>query len=130
MKFGYTIIYVSSVEDTLEFYKEAFGLDVKFLHESKAYGELETGETTLAFASHEMGNMNLDGKYSKSNINDKAFGIELAFVTEDVHAAFKKAVEAGAIAFKEPSKKPWGQIVAYIRAKEGSIVELCSPING
>ncbi len=130
MKFGYTIIYVSSVEETLKFYEEAFGFSVKFLHESKAYGELETGETTLAFASHEMGDINLGGQYLKVNITDKPFGIELAFVTEDVHAAFKKAIGAGAIFLKEPTEKPWGQVVAYVRAKDGSIIELCSPING
>jgi len=117
MKFGYTIIYVSSVEETLVFYKEAFGFNVKFLHESKDYGELETGETTLAFASHEMGSMNLDGQYSKTNINDKPFGIELAFVTEDVHAAFKKAIGAGAVSLKEPSEKPWGQVVYLCQSK-------------
>ena len=91
------IIYVSSVEETLEYYKKAFGFGVKFIHESRAYGEVETGETTLAFASYEMGDMNLGGKYSKVNINDKPFGIELAFVTEDVPAAFEKAVASGAV---------------------------------
>ena len=130
MKYGYTIIYVNSVEKTLEFYKKAFGFDIKFIHESKAYGELETGETTLAFASHEMGDMNLGGKYSKSNINDKPFGIELAFVTEDVLAAFEKAVASGALPLKEPEEKPWGQVVGYVRAADGSIIELCSPIGG
>jgi uncharacterized glyoxalase superfamily protein PhnB len=130
MKYGYTIIYVSSVAETLEFYNTAFGFGVKFIHESKAYGELETGETILAFASHEMGDMNLDGKYSKGNIDDKPFGIELAFVTEDVPAAFEKAVAAGAVPLKEPSEKPWGQVVSYVRAIDGSIVEICSPIDG
>lgn len=130
MKYGYTIIYVSSVEETLEFYNKAFGFDVKFVHESKAYGELDTGETTLAFASHEMGDMNLGGKYSKANINSDPFGIELAFVTEDVSAAYKKAVESGAIPLKEPEKTPWGQLVGYVRAVDGSIIELCSPIGG
>ena len=130
MKYKYTIIYVSSVEETLEFYKKAFGFEVKFIHESKAYGELETGETTLAFASHEMGDMNLGGKYLKANINDKPFGIELAFVTDDVLAAFEKAVASGAVPLKEPEEKPWGQIVAYVRAVDGSIIELCSPIGG
>jgi uncharacterized glyoxalase superfamily protein PhnB len=130
MKYGYTIIYVSSVAETLEFYNKAFGFGVKFIHESKAYGELETGETILAFASHEMGDMNLDGKYSKGNIDDKPFGIELAFVTEDVPAAFEKAVAAGAVPLKEPSEKPWGQVVSYVRAIDGSIVEICSPIDG
>ena len=76
MKYGFTIIYVSSVEETLQSYKKAFGFGVEFIHESKAYGELETGETTLAFASHEMWDMNLGGKYSKANINDKPFGVD------------------------------------------------------
>ena len=31
MKYGYTIIYVSSVEETLEFYEKAFGFGVKFI---------------------------------------------------------------------------------------------------
>lgn len=130
MKYGYTIIYVSSVEEILEFYKNAFGFDVKFIHESKAYGELQTGETILAFASHEMGDMNLGGKYLKANINDKPFGIELAFATEDVSAAYEKAVSAGALPIKEPEEKPWGQVVGCVRAVDGSIIELCSPISG
>ena len=129
MKYGHTIIYVSSVEETLEFYKEAFGFDVKFIHESKAYGELESGETTLAFASHEMGEMNLGSNYSKANINDKPFGIELAFVTEDVPAAFEKAVISGAIAIKEPEEKPWGQIVEYVRAVDGSPLQVIRLIS-
>lgn len=129
MEYGYTIIYVSSVEKTLEFYKKAFGFDIKFIHESKAYGELETGETTLAFASHEMGDMNLGGKYSKADINEMPFGIELAFVAEDVPAAFEKAVAAGAAPLKEPEEKPWGQVVGYVRAVDGSMIELCSPLK-
>ncbi len=130
MKYGYTIIYVSSVVETLEFYKNAFGFDVKFVHESKAYGELDTGETTLAFASHEMGDMNLEGKYIKANVQNEPFGIELAFVTEDVVSAYSKAVESGAVPIKEPEEKPWGQLVGYVRAVDGSIIELCSPISG
>jgi len=118
------------VEDTLAFYTRAFGFGLKFIHESKAYGELETGGTTLAFASHEMGDMNLGGKYSKADINDKPFGMELAFVTEDVPADFEKAVAAGAVPLKEPERKPWGQVVGYVRAIDGSIIELCSPIGG
>lgn len=71
MKYGYTIVYVASVEETLNFYEKAFGFRTKFIHESKAYGELEAGGTTLAFASHEIGDMNFGGSYVKSNINEK-----------------------------------------------------------
>jgi uncharacterized glyoxalase superfamily protein PhnB len=128
MKFGYTIVYVSSVADTLAFYQRAFGFETRFLHESGEYGELETGETILAFASHAMGELNLDGRYQKISSNQNPFGIELAFVADDVALAYTKAVGAGAEALKAPAEKPWGQTVAYIRTPEGSLVELCSPI--
>ncbi len=129
MRYGYTIIYVPSVEEILDFYKRAFGFEIKFIHESKAYGELATGETTLAFASHDMGDANL-GKYTRVNIGDIPVGVELSFTTEDVDAAFKKAVAAGAVPFKEPEKKPWGQTVAYVRAADGSMIEIGTPIGG
>ena len=130
MKFVYTIVYVPSVPDALTFYKDAFGFETRFLHDSNQYGELETGATVLAFASHAMGEMNLDGQYQKADPNAAPLGIELAFVTDDVASAYAKAIAAGAIPIKPPIEKPWGQIVAYVRAKDGSLIELCSPIGG
>ncbi len=130
MKFGYTLVYVSSVTEALAFYKEAFGFETRFLHDSNQYGELETGATVLAFASHAIGEMNLGGQYQKADPNAAPLGIELAFVTDDVAAAYAKAVAAGAIPIKPPIEKPWGQVVAYVRAKDGSLIELCSPIGG
>lgn len=130
MKFGYTIVYVPSVTEALSFYKEAFGFETRFLHDSEQYGELETGATVLAFASHAMGEMNLAGLYQKADPNAAPLGVELAFVADDVVSAYAKAIAAGAIAIKEPIEKPWGQVVAYVRAKDGSLIELCSPIGG
>ena len=129
MKFGYTIVYVSSVTESLTFYKDAFGFETRFLHDSNQYGELETGATVLAFASHAMGEMNLGGQYQKTDPHAAPLGIELAFVTDDVASAYARAVAAGAIAIKPPTEKPWGQVVAYVRAKDGSLIELCSPIG-
>ena len=129
MKFGYTIVYVSSATQALAFYKAAFGFETRFLHESGEYGELETGETALAFASHAMGEMNLDGKYHPADPNASPLGVELAFVTDDVAAAYAKAIAAGAVAIKAPVEKPWGQTVAYLRASDGSLIELCSPMG-
>ncbi len=128
MKFGYTIVYVSSVTNTLNFYKNAFGFETRFLHESEQYGELSTGETVLAFSSHAMGEMNLANGYQKTNSGSLPLGIELAFVTENVLAAYSKAISAGATSISEPREKPWGQIVAYVRDTDGVIVELCSPM--
>lgn len=129
MKYGYTIIYVSSVEQVLDFYHKAFGFEIKMIHESKTYGELNTGGTILAFASYELGEMNLKGRYLKGNIEQEPFGMELAFVTDDIDAAFQRAIASGAILIASPEQKPWGQIVGYVRAIDGSIIELCTPIQ-
>jgi uncharacterized glyoxalase superfamily protein PhnB len=128
MKFGYTIVYVPSVADTLAFYEKAFGFRIRFLHESGQYGELESGATVLAFASHALGEMNFGGNFVPVSATAPPPGIELAFVTEDVSSAYAKAIEAGAVPLHPPAQKPWGQVVAYVRSLEGTLVELCSPI--
>ncbi len=130
MKFGYTIVYVSSVAETLAFYEKAFGFQKRFLHDSGQYGELDTGETTLAFASLELGALNFGSKYSPVSPSAAPPGIELAFVTEDVALAYARATTAGAVPIHAPVEKPWGQIVAYIRSLEGTLIELCSPVAG
>lgn len=130
MKFGYTIVFVSSVTEALAFYKEAFGFETRFLDDSGQYGELDTGTTVLAFASHAMGEMNFGEHYQKAAPNAASFGVALAFVVENVASAYARATAAGATSINEPVKKPWGQIVAYVRAKEGELIELCSPMGG
>jgi len=58
MKYGYTIFYVESVAKTVEFYERAFSFNRKFISPEGDYGELLSGETTIAFASIELGNTN------------------------------------------------------------------------
>jgi lactoylglutathione lyase len=128
MRFGYTIIYVSDVPTSLTFFEKAFGLKTKFLHES-AYGELETGETTLAFATHDMGKSNLPEGYIPVDFSAQPLGIEIALVTDDVVYAHDQALKSGAVSIKEPAVKPWGQTVSYVRSPEGILIELCSPIT-
>jgi lactoylglutathione lyase len=127
MKFGWAIVYVNDVKTVLDFYAKAFGLPTRFLHESGGYGELVTGETTLAFASHQMGEMHLPKGYMKSDPTGKPLGMEFAFTTEDVAGAYAKAVAAGAVAISGPEVKPWGQTVAYVRSIEGTLISICTP---
>ena len=129
MKLGYTIIYVPSVESSLRFFSQAFGLEQKFLHESGDYGELKTGETTLAFASHALGDMNFPKGHVRASESKQPLGMEIALVTEDVHAAHKSAITHGAIELSAPTPKPWGQVVSYLRAPDGTLVELCTPVH-
>ncbi len=128
MKFGYTILYVKSVVETVEFYERAFGLQRKFVHESGQYAELDTGTTTLSFASLEMGDFNKVPILSDLPSN-KSAAMEIAFVTDDVANAFTKAVGEGAEPIAEPTQKPWGQTVCYVRDINRFLVEICSPMG-
>lgn len=45
-----------------------------------------------------------------------------------LHAAHDKAAKARAVSLKQPTVKPWGQTVSYVRCPYGTLVELCSLI--
>jgi len=126
MKFGYCILYVPDVPAALTFYERAFGFSRKFLHESNSYGELATGATRLSFASEELAASH--GAFRPNRLSDDACAMEVAFVTDDVQAAYERAVAAGAHAHKPPSAMPWGQTVGYVRDPNGFLIELCTPV--
>lgn len=130
MKFGYTIIYVPDVAASLAFYETAFGLARRFLHESGMYGELETGATTLAFAAHDLGDMNFPGGHVRASASAQPLGMEIGLVTDQVEQAHAIALAAGASEVAAPAAKPWGQVVSYLRCPDGSLVELCTPMGG
>jgi len=127
---GYVILYVNNVAASLVFYEKAFGLTRRFFHEEhgKAYGELETGVTRLAFATTALAREHLKQEIVAADPGKPPLGLEIALTTPDVAALFKRAVGAGATAVSEPETKPWGQTVAYVRDPAGFLVELCTPL--
>jgi len=128
MKFGYTIIYVPDVSVLLRFFETGFGFSGKFLDESGSCGELDTGETTLAFAAHQLGDMNFPACYVSANLSPLPLGIEIGFVSADVENAHALALDAEAIEISTPKAMPWGQIVSYLRCPDGTLVEHCHPV--
>jgi len=129
MKYAYTILYVDNVPETIAFYERAFGFSPKFITPEKDYGELISGETTIAFASTALGNSNFKKGFEKMTRSKKPFGIELAFTSENIEVDFKKAIQLGAIEFEPLVEKPWGQKVGYVRDNNGFLIEICSPVK-
>ncbi|WP_179349832.1 VOC family protein [Winogradskyella pacifica] len=129
MKYAYTILYVEDVEKTMSFYENAFGFQKKFITPEHDYGELLSGETTIAFASHSLGNSNFKKGFKQLSINEKPNGIEMAFTTENIENDFNKAIKAGAIEYEPIIEKPWGQKVGYLRDINGFLIEICTPIK-
>ena len=126
MHYRYTIIYVADVGNTLEFYRAAFGFAILFRHESGDYGELATGGTKLCFSSH--GLMQQIGKEVATTPPEKP-SYELAFETGDVAAGLERALAAGAVLVSGLATMPWGQTLAYVRAPEGTLIEICTPVK-
>ncbi len=129
MKLGYVILYVKDVAGSVAFYEEAFGLERRFVHEAGMYAEMETGATTLSFAANGLAKSNLPCSFRENELSGPPAGFEVALTTENVQASYDQALVAGAVGLAPPMTKPWGQIVAFVRDKDGIIVELCSPVR-
>lgn len=129
MKFAYTIVYVRDVAASLKFFEEAFGLTTRFLHPSGAYGELDTGATALAFAQHATARDSLGRDYMPADSSAAPLGMEVGLVTPNVAAACDRAITAGAVLLAPPTVKPWGQTVSYVRAPDGTLIELCTAMG-
>ncbi|WJS94917.1 VOC family protein [Flavobacterium johnsoniae] len=130
IKFGYTILYVEDVEESISFYENAFGFSRKFISPDNDYGELITGETSLSFASKKLAESNFKDGFIESSLEDKPFAIEIGFIVENVPEVLQKATSFGAVIVSEPVEKPWGQVVAYVRDLNGFLIEICTEVKG
>ncbi|XP_054814484.1 uncharacterized protein LOC129315018 [Prosopis cineraria] len=124
---GHTEVYLQGVSKSVAFYSDAFGFDVRCAHESNRWGELESEPTTIAFTpmqQRETGD--LTGKVQTPGSGRGRQPGEICFVYDDVEAAYKRAIEKGAVGVSEPEKKEWGQKVGYVRDIDGIVVRMRS----
>ena len=130
MKLGYTLLYVTDVKRSVEFWERAFGLERKFIDEGGQYAELQTGgDAHLGFVAQKYIRETLPGGIRPSQNDEAPPPFEVALVTTDVAAALDRALNAGAHKVMVPTQKPWGQTVAYVRDCDGNLVELCTPMS-
>ena len=126
MQFAGAVLYVDDVQATVDFYRRAFGLKLRFFDESLGFAELATGGSTLFIASHSLGQMLMPGVYHRPPEGGPV-GVEIAFLTENVPASAAKAVAEGAVMIAAPKRMPWGLEVAYVRAPDGTIIGFSEP---
>ena len=94
MQFAYTILYVTDVTKTVEFYEKAFGLKRRFIHEAGDYAEMETGATALTFASENAAEDNDIAIYPNRK-GQLPSAWEICLTTPEVSEAYTTALEAG-----------------------------------
>jgi lactoylglutathione lyase len=130
LQLRYTGIFVSDVAATVSFYERAFGLNLRYLHPSGGYAEMETGDTLLCFVGEEFldDTKLLGGRDLHANRRQEpASGAQIAFVSHNLSADWSRALQAGAEVVCAPKAKPWGQTVGYLNDLNGFIVEICTP---
>eukprot|EP00898_Chlorokybus_atmophyticus_P006042 jgi/Chlat1/6439/Chrsp45S05953 len=129
-KYGYTIIYTENVEASLEFYNQAFGMKTKFMDPKRMWGELDSGETTIAFTPFEQREATLAGGIQHQDVQQRPPNVELNLVSEDVEGLYQRAVNAGAIAVAPLEDKKWGQRCGYVRDLNGVSIRIGSVMHG
>ena len=129
MKLGYTVLFVESVHDTMTFYEQAFGFERRMIQDSGEYGELQNGDTTLAFTANRAVHTLSDVTFEPADIHRAAPPIELGMVSDSVEADFERAVAAGAVVVKPPETRSWGR-VAWVRDNNGFLIEIVNHAAG
>jgi lactoylglutathione lyase len=119
LPFATAVVYTNDVESTVAFYASATGLVPTYYDRELGFAMLGE-EQAVSVASHAAGALMLEAGYAPA-AHARVRGTELAFWTEDVAAAFRRAVDAGATPLAPPRTMPWGQTVAYVEAPEGTI---------
>ena len=129
---GYVIFNVEDVKASVDFYTNAFEFQQKMVTPEGDYGELDTGETTLAFVANSLAHANLDeaGGFAELDASAPPIASSVTFVTTELHAVVERAIGAGATSYVEPVDKPWGQTVSYLRDPNGILVEIATPVPG
>ncbi len=117
MKYAATIIYSDDVPASVDFFGRAFGFAVDFQPDDTYAVLASESGATISFASKEL-------PPPVKGVREDHAGFELWLATEDVPAAVDKAVAEGAELVAEPTAKPWGQVVAYVRTPDGTLVEI------
>lgn len=127
LKFASVVIYVDDVPGVLAFYGRAFGLEPRFYDETAGFAELGP-EGSIALASHQAGEYMMPEAYRPPDSSRRS-GVEIAFWTQNVRAAYERAVGAGAVEMAPPRVMPWGQTVAYVESVEGTIIGFVTSIE-
>lgn len=121
MEFVGQVIYVDNVEETLDFYYQAFGFITFSLSDNAEYGELSTGNVKIAFANHPYAQAHFKQGYIRAHPKQPALGFELRFNCTNLSESYDKAVLAGAEPLCPPNQKG-SQTYAYVRAIEGTLI--------
>jgi|SRR5579859_825787 len=107
----HAIKYVGDMDKAVAFYRDTFGLKLRFA--SPGWSEFETGDVTLAL--HLAGEGHPPGS------------VEIGFTTDDLRAAYE-ARAANGLTFRDAPKPLHGTLLSSVSDCEGAEVSLSGPL--
>lgn len=106
-KFTYAIKFVADMDKAVAFYRDTFGLTVRFT--TPFWSEFETGDVTLAL--------------HPATVEKSAGSVEIGFSAPDLPAIYA-AREGAGLVFAEAPREEHGTLLSQILDSEGARVSL------
>jgi predicted enzyme related to lactoylglutathione lyase len=120
------VLEVADLARATALYRDAFGLD---LHASDHEGG-DHGDGDRWISGRHAATTWTDGAYLHFALyeskGDVTRSVQVSFRVEDIEAAHRAAVAAGAVVLHEPRREPWGTSARY-HDHDGNVIELTQP---
>jgi lactoylglutathione lyase len=124
-RLGYVVRFVQSLDDSVRFYEQVLGQ--RLGKRTDHWAQFECGSLVLGLYARSTMAENLG--VAESELGTPPGALELAFEVDDCDAAFRAALDAGALAFRPPEDRPWGERTAYILDPDGGLVEFYTRVR-
>lgn len=121
----WTILPVADPAAAIAFHNRAFDLRRRFVDPAGEYAELDTGAMTRGLVDR----LGVEGEPPSASMQPHGFEVALVVPEAVIQAAWDRAVAAGARVASPLTKRPWGQLVGFLRDHDGVLVELCTPVQ-
>ena len=124
----YTNITVNDVDESVAFYRDALGLEVRNDvasggHRWVTLGSEEQPELGIVLSEPHAGRSQADGDTLQELVTKGALG-PIVFWTDDLDATFETLRAAGAEVLQEPIDQPWGPRDAAFRDPSGNMIRI------
>lgn len=130
----YCHITVNDVDESVAFYRDALGLDVRNDVSSGEFRWVTLGSANrsgpeIVLSQPHAGRSRADGDAMQELLVKGALPM-VVFATDDLGAAFEKVLASGAEVLQEPMDQPWGPRDCAFRDPSGNMVRLSQAAKG